>query len=139
MTERKDTNNNFPIDHNDEEIDIYDLEEMDIVEEKKSDSSLLLPRLEIEGVVTEEEIMFLKGKVSNNSDGSSLPLYVVFGMEKIKCGYLELSLDNILEIRFIGSNKYVLTLISEEGSVDILSPKLGELGISKLLNFIRVR
>lgn len=118
-----------------------DLIELDIIEddEEKLDTSLPIPRLEIEGIISEEEVLFLKSKVFKSSKDTTLPLYIVFGLDRIMCGHLDLDLDNILELKFVGLNKYTLSLVSEQGSVEILSPDMGDLEISRLINFIRIR
>lgn len=122
-------------------IDSDDINEIDLVEEEVDDSvySLPIPRLELIGMTSEEEIMFIKSIVEECPSDSSLPLYIVYGLDKILSGYLDLKLSNILELRFIGSNKYILSLTSDDGVIDILSPNLGDTEINRLINFIRVR
>ena len=127
-----------------EEIDLEledDLEQIDLLgmETDEVSSSLELPRLEIEGLTTEEEIRFLKNCVSKEPTDTTFPLYVIFGLDKLHSGYLDLDLEKILELRFVGCNRYILKLVSDEGSIEILSPQLGDLEIERLINFIRVR
>lgn len=115
-----------------------DLIEIEIVEDEASVSSLASPRLELEGVVSEEEILFLQTKICEKSE-TTLPLYIVYGLDKVLCGEFELSLSSILELRHVGSNHYTLTVYDEIGSVCILNPTSNDKEVNQLLNFIRVR
>jgi len=121
-------------------IDVDDVLEIDLIGGEDSvDSSLPTPRLELVGMTSEEEILFIKRLVKKESGNESLPIYIVYGLDKMIAGYLDLELSNILEIKFVGSGKYILRLISEEGEIEILSPNLDDLEINRLINFIRVR
>lgn len=114
-----------------------DLLEIEIDGEVESQSTLPSPRLELDGVLSEEELIFIKDLSNKSKDG--VPLYIIYGVDKLPCGQLDLSLENMLQLRYIGMSKYYLYLVNDESSVSILHPGAEDREINKLLNFIRIR
>lgn len=108
-------------------------------ESTKSSSKLSGARLELDGVLIEEELIFIKDSCDENPSEESLPLYIIFGTEKVLCGYLKLCLKSILDLRFLGNNKYIINLIDGEDVITLLTMESTELDVMRLLNFIKVR
>jgi len=82
--------------------DVLELDELDTLSEveKSISEELVYPSLLIEGVSTQEEVMFLK---KHSTGGLVLPLYVKFG-NLIKCiGKFSLTLENLLLLKSIGT------------------------------------
>lgn len=120
--------------YNSNEID--DLNEVSILEEEESNS---LPpiRLELNGITTEEELAFIRQK--STSDGHNVvPLYVIFGLDTLKICDVDLTIDLLLSLKYIGLNKYTLTLVHEDKRLEILKPDISESSIEMLLNFVRI-
>lgn len=101
--------------------------------------TLPTPRLELEGVLLEEELIFIRDNCSPEPNDSSLPLYVVFGFDSIKAGYLEMDLNTVLKFNYLGNSKYVMKLIGDGAEVELLSRDSKESDVMKLLNFIKLR
>lgn len=124
---------------------IGELEEIDLdfidstPNDKKSDSSSGYPRLELEGVLLEEELFFIKDLCSQEPNENTLPLYIVFGYENIMAGNLDLDLDTVLKLNYLGNGKYTLKLMLEDNVVDLLTRDKKEEDVHKLLSFIRLR
>lgn len=124
---------------------IGELEEIDLdfidstPNDKKSDSSSGYPRLELEGVLLEEELFFIKDLCSQEPNENTLPLYIVFGYENIMAGNLDLDLDTVLKLNYLGNGKYILKLMLEDNVVDLLTRDKKEEDVHKLLSFIRLR
>lgn len=114
-----------------------DLLEIELDDEVESESSLPSPRFELDGVLSVEELVFIKDISSKSKDG--IPLYIIYGMDKLPCGSLDLKLDTILQLRYIGMSKYYLYLVNGNDSVSILHPGAEDREINQLLNFIRIR
>lgn len=106
---------------------------------KKSDSSSGYPRLELEGVLLEEELFFIKDLCSQEPNENTLPLYIVFGCENVMAGNLDLDLDTVLKLNYLGNGKYTLKLMLEDNVVDLLTRDKKEEDVHKLLSFIRLR
>lgn len=123
--------------------DDFDVEEISFDDECSTEgvktSSLPEPRLELEGVLIEEELVFIKDLCSENPNEDTLPLFVVFGKESIQAGNLNLELGNVLNLNYLGNSKYVLRLIGSGNSVELLSRNVKEEDVLRLLNFIKVR
>ncbi len=116
--------------------DIDDMDEISLLDDEES-SSLPSIRLELIGVTTEEEVEFIKSKSSN--DGSNIvPLYIVFGLDRVKICDVDLTIDLLLNLKFIGLNKYTLTLVHNDKRLEILTPNISETSIEMLLNFVRI-
>lgn len=124
-------------------MDDFDVEEISFDDEFSTEgvktSSLPEPRLELEGVLIEEELIFIKDLCSENPNEDTLPLFVVFGKESIQAGNLNLELGNVLNLNYLGNSKYVLRLIGSGNSVELLSKNVKEEDVLRLLNFIKVR
>lgn len=124
---------------------IGELEEIDLdfidstPNDKKSDSSSGYPRLELEGVLLEEELFFIKDLCSQEPNENTLPLYIVFGYENVMAGNLDLDLDTVLKLNYLGNGKYTLKLMLEDNVVDLLTRDKKEEDVHKLLSFIRLR
>lgn len=124
---------------------IGELEEIDLdfidstPNDKKSDSSSGYPRLELEGVLLEEELFFIKDLCSQEPNENTLPLYIVFGCENVMAGNLDLDLDTVLKLNYLGNGKYTLKLMLEDNVVDLLTRDKKEEDVHKLLSFIRLR
>ena len=122
---------------------IGELEEIDFLDstpnDNKSDSSSDYPRLELEGVLLEEELFFIKDLCSQEPNENTLPLYIVFGCENVMAGNLDLDLDTVLKLNYLGNGKYTLKLMTEDNVVDLLTRDKKEEDVHKLLNFIRLR
>ena len=88
-------------------------------------------------MLSEEELIFIKNISSKSKNG--IPLYIIYGMDKLPCGSLDLKLDTILQLRYIGMSKYYLYLVNDDDSVSILHPGAEDKEINQLLNFVRVR
>lgn len=114
-----------------------DLLEIEIDDEVENESSLPSPRFELDGVLSEEELIFIKNISSKTENG--IPLYIIYGMDKLPCGSLDLKLDTMLQLRYIGMSKYYLYLVNGDDSVSILHPGAEDREINQLLNFVRVR
>lgn len=124
---------------------IGELEEIDLdfidstPNDKKSNSSSGYPRLELEGVLLEEELFFIKDLCSQEPNENTLPLYIVFGCENVMAGNLDLDLDTVLKLNYLGNGKYTLKLMLEDNVVDLLTRDKKEEDVHKLLSFIRLR
>lgn len=113
-----------------------DLDEISLLGEEES-SSLPSIRLELSGITTEEELAFIKQKSTSNGH-NVLPLFVVFGLDMIHVCDVDLTIDLLLSLKYIGLNKYTLTLIHEDKRLEVLTPDISESSIEMLLNFIRI-
>lgn len=117
-------------------LDLDDLDELDILDEGESNSLPPL-RLELDGITTEEELTFIKSKA--NSDAlNQVPFYISFGLETVYVCDVDLDIDLLLNLKFIGLNKYTLTLVNGDRKLDILKPDIDEGSIEMLLNFVRI-
>lgn len=122
------------------ELEEIDLDFLDSTpNDNKSDSSSDYPRLELEGVLLEEELFFIKDLCSQEPNENTLPLYIVFGYENVMAGNLDLDLDTVLKLNYLGNGKYTLKLMTEDNVVDLLTRDKKEEDVHKLLNFIRLR
>lgn len=115
-----------------EELIEIDLDSDDSIE------TLPSPRLELDGVLSEQELYYIKSMTAKQDSGK-VPLYIIFGVEKIFCGNIGLTLDNILELKYIGINKYFLYLINNDETLAVLQPNDEKREIVKILNFIKIR
>lgn len=116
--------------------DTDDLNELSILEEEESNS---LPpiRLELNGITTEEELSFIRQK-SVSEGHNVVPLYVVFGLDTLYICDVDLTIEFLLSLKYIGLNKYTLTLVHEDKKLEILKPDISESSIEMLLNFVRI-
>lgn len=122
------------------ELEEIDLDFLDSTpNDNKSDSPSDYPRLELEGVLLEEELFFIKDLCSQEPNENTLPLYIVFGCENVMAGNLDLDLDTVLKLNYLGNGKYTLKLMIEDNVVDLLTRDKKEEDVHKLLNFIRLR
>ena len=122
------------------ELEEIDLDFLDSTpNDNKSDSASDYPRLELEGVLLEEELFFIKDLCSQEPNENTLPLYIVFGCENVMAGNLDLDLDTVLKLNYLGNGKYTLKLMLEDNVVDLLTRDKKEEDVHKLLNFIRLR
>ena len=123
--------------HNDEELlNIDDLDEIDISGDGESNALPQL-RLELDGITTEEELTFIKSKA--NSDAlNQVPFFISFGLETVYVCDVDLDIDLLLNLKFIGLNKYTLTLVNGSRRLEILKPNIDEGSIEMLLNFVRI-
>ena len=86
--------------------------------------NLNYPHILIEGVTTEEEVLYFHKKFAE--EGKSLPLYLKFDGIHQCIGSFNLTLDNLLVVRSI--DKYGLSLvISEEQQLPIDLDDIGSL------------
>lgn len=116
---------------------IDDLVELDIMEEEGESKSLPSIRLILDGVATEEELSFIRSKAT--SDGvNQIPFYVKFGLDSAYVCDVDLTIDLLLNLRFIGSNKYTLVLVNGDRQLEIIRPNIDEDSITMLLNFVRI-
>lgn len=92
------------------EIDLIDFDD-DYEDEalKNSKSFKYDMELEISGILIENELDALM-KLCSEENERSLPLYLNFSGERAEIGFLELSLDNLLNINYMSPN-YSLVLI----------------------------
>ena len=122
-----------------------DLEEIPLIEDidEKEDNvkkdGLDGIHLELEGVSIEEELIYLRDKCEQTPNANTFPLYICFGTEKRFAGHLNLDLNTIMELRYLGNTNYELNLVNGNNSVAILTKKSERSDVSRLLNFIRVR
>ena len=114
-----------------------ELIEIDI-DSEDTDLTLPSPRLELDGVLSDQELIYIKS-LTEKKEKDCLPLFIIYGTERIPCGTLGLNLDNILQLKYIGISKYFLYLVTEEESLAILNPKDEKNEILKMLNFIKIR
>lgn len=122
------------------ELEEIDLDFLDSTpNDNKSESSSDYPRLELEGVLLEEELFFIKDLCSQEPNENTLPLYIVFGCENVMAGNLDLDLDTVLKLNYLGNGKYTLKLMLEDNVVDLLTRDKKDEDVHKLLNFIRLR
>lgn len=116
--------------------DLDYLEEVNILGDEES-SSLPPVRLELDGISTEEELAFLKNK--SVKDGANvLPLHIVFGLDTVYVCDVDLTIDLLLNLKYIGLNKYTLTLVNDGRKLEILKPNIDESSVEMLLNFVRI-
>lgn len=98
------------------------------VEEKPKE----YPRVVLEGVSTEAEIMLLRKPISPEDECAACPLYVRLQGEEIKIGRLALTLDCLLMLRMIGGYDLVIeSSPSEHYKLDLDNP-------TDLQKFIRI-
>lgn len=96
-------------------VDAVELQEVDDFIPKSSDD-MKFPCIIIEGVTTEEEVLYFNSKFCDAN--KSLPLYIEFDGIFKKIGSFELTLDNLLVVRSIDRYKIKLAT-SKEKLVDI--------------------
>lgn len=92
-----------------DEIDLIDFDDEESNSSVISKSSKYDMELEISGILIENELDALM-KLCSNENERSLPLYLNFSGERAEIGFLELSLDNLLNINYMSSD-YSLVLI----------------------------
>lgn len=120
--------------YNSEDID--DLNELSLLGEEEN-NSLPPVRLELNGITTEEELAFIKQKATSHGH-NVIPLYVVFGLDILHVCDVDLTIELLLSLKYIGLNKYTLTIIHEGKRLEILKPDISESSIEMLLNFVRI-
>lgn len=117
--------------------DIDDLDELDLFGDSGESKTLPSIRLELDGISTEEELSFIKSKSSK--DGvNDVPLYITFGLDTVYVCDVDLNIDLLLNLKFIGLNKYTLTLVHEGKRLEILKPNIDETDVEMLINFVRI-
>lgn len=100
-------------------------------------SSLPPVRLELDGISTEEELAFLRNKAVK--DGVNvIPLYILFGLDTVYVCDVDLTIELLLNLKYIGLNKYTLTLVNDGRKLEILKPNIDESAVEMLLNFVRI-
>lgn len=120
-------------------MDMEELIEIDLDVEEEVGITLPSPRLELDGVLSEQELLYIKSMMKEESP-ASLPLYMIYGSERIHCGFLKMDLDSMLQLKYIGMSKYFLYLVSEnEETIPLLNPNSEKNEILTMLNFIRIR
>lgn len=110
--------------------EVVSLQEVDTFVPKKSGEALLYPSVIIQGITTEEEVLYFHNKFSDSS--RSVPLFIFFEGVYKRIGSFELSLDNLLVIRSVA--KYQLKLMiseAKEVNIDLDNPEA-------LLSFIKI-
>lgn len=113
-----------------------DIEEL-VLEDENLDKSLPPIRLELDGVSTEEEIKFIKSKGVLDAD-NPVDLFIVYGLDLIPICKVDLNIDLLINLKYIGLNQYTLTLVNGDKKIEILKPNIDESAIEMLLNFVRI-
>lgn len=116
---------------------IDELDELNIFDEGESNS---LPdiRLELDGVSTEEELVFIKSKASGTDAVNDVPFYISFGLDLVYVCKVDLTIDLLMNLKFIGLNHYTLVLIKGSKRVELLRPNIDDDSVEMLMNFIRI-
>lgn len=101
-------------------LDTVELQEVDDFIPESSEG-MKFPCIIIEGITTEEEVLYFNSKFCDTN--KSLPLYIEFDGVFKKIGTFELSLDNLLVVRSIDEYKIKLATSKEKLiEIDLESP-----------------
>lgn len=94
------------------------MDEINIIEEEVLDHEI---HLELRGVKIEDEVKHLK-KICNSNEEveTALPLYVRVDSVSSLVGYLDVTLDVVLSLRFISKDYELLLIESSTGASNVI-------------------
>jgi hypothetical protein len=115
-------------------VDDVLLEEVDLDEgyQKKCEEKIEYPCLRIDGITSEDELVFFHNR-DFGREGQSIPLYCFVEGVMTRIGDFELSVDSLLAVRAIADYRLVILTGTGEKEIDLNDPET----IIKFINFRR--